>query len=196
MIEIPQSVKDAYNEPHRKYHNRDHIESILGKIPLFRTAYHLGEIATSKLEIIAWYHDVVYAPGDPGNEPASGLRLEEDVIRGLVGPWEDDSLYEMAHTVFRTKVHTQPVSWVCAIFFDLDLADMGTGSYVENSYKIREEFKDFSDLEWLAGRKKFLNDFLSRPFIYHTSLGYKLWEDKARLNMEKELSFLEGKYGK
>lgn len=138
--------------------------------------------------MIAWYHDAIYVPGSKDNEWKSrNLFIDSD----LMEEWFDT----ISQCIDGTSSHREPRSFLGAIFFDLDLADMGTDRYVENSYKIREEFKDFSDLEWLAGRKKFLGDFLARPFIYHTSLGYKLWEDKARLNMEKELSFLEGKYG-
>lgn len=165
MFEPPQHVVDTYNEPHRKYHNLDHIESILNKIPLFIEAYDLKDIHVTVLQYMTWYHDVVYVPGR-SDIPASNH-----------------------------KMHTNPLTFLSAIFFDLDLADMGTESYVENSFKIREEFGEFSDLEWLAGRQKFLSDFLSRPFIYHTSLGYKLWEERARFNMNMELSYLKGKYG-
>lgn len=189
MIEIPQSVMDAYNEPHRKYHNREHIESILAKIPMFQDAYGFDDYRVHMLTAIAWYHDAVYVPGSDHNEEDS-MELwfehcpDSSILKGAIGT-----------AILDTETHSNPYSFWSAIFMDLDLADMGTDAYVENSYKIREEFKDFSDLQWLAGRKKFLHDFLARPFIYHTSLGYKLWEDKARLNMEKELSFLEGKYG-
>lgn len=197
MFEPPQHVIDAYNEPHRKYHNLDHIQSILDKIPLFVQEYGLSDLETLNLEILAWYHDVVYVPGDKLNEVESsyiyiadrenlpkvtgGSRIIDTIVK--TGSWEGHS------------PHTNPATFIAATFFDLDLADMGTDSYVENSFKIREEFSEFSDLEWLAGRQKFLTDFLSRPFIYHTSLGYKLWEEKARRNMENELHFLKGKYG-
>jgi predicted metal-dependent HD superfamily phosphohydrolase len=197
MFEPPQHVIDAYNEPHRKYHNLQHIGSILSKIPLFVQEYGLSPLHSLHLEILAWYHDVVYTPGNKMNEAASsnvymedrdslpkvtgGSRIIDTIVK--TGSYEDHAS------------HTDPPTFIAAIFFDLDLADMGTDSYIPNSFKIREEFGEFSDLEWLAGRQKFLADFLSRPFIFHTSLGYKLWEEKARRNMENELHFLKGKYG-
>lgn len=197
MFKPPQHVIDAYNEPHRKYHNLDHIESILNKIPLFVEAYKLNESHVLCLEILAWYHDVVYLPGWKMNEAKSSMIYGDDkkwlpVVTGgsrIIDTIVKTGSYEGHAT------HTDPPTFIAAIFFDLDLADMGTDSYVENSFKIREEFGEFSDLQWLAGRQKFLSDFLSRPFVYHTSLGYKLWEEKARRNMENELHFLKGKYG-
>lgn len=201
MFEPPQHVIDAYNESHRKYHNLEHIGSILSKIPLFVQEYNMGYRNNQFLEIIAWYHDVVYVPGYSENENDSSTKLTVDYSNALIKLDDpinfpvSDEVNEMCNTIYSTKYHRWPPSWLGAIFFDLDLADMGTDSYVENSFKIREEFGEFSDLEWLAGRQKFLSDFLSRPFIYHTSLGYKLWEEKARRNMENELHFLKGKYG-
>ena len=187
MFEIPKHIYDAYKEPHRKYHNTDHIESILSKIPLFVEAYNVNEEEVELLTIIAWYHDVVYKPGSSWNEA--------DSAQTLVDHFGYDMFSDPIQTILGTKYHTDPRSFLEAIFYDLDLADMGKDSYVENSYKIREEFGAFSDLEWLAGRQKFLDEFLSRPFIYHTSLGYSLWEAKARENMKLERAFLQGKYG-
>lgn len=197
MFEPPQHVIDAYNEPHRKYHNLDHIESILNKIPLFEKTYELGPDQVLWLEITAWYHDVIYVPGpqQPSNEFLSAGKFKSDRWKGLIPLNEDYQVQEIWSAIFGTRHHKIPSNWTASMFFDLDLADMGTDSYIENSFKIREEFGEFTDLEWLAGRQKFLSDFLSRPFVYHTSLGYKLWEEKARRNMENELHFLKGKYG-
>lgn len=204
MFEPPQHVIDAYKEPHRKYHNLDHIQSILDKIPLFVEAYELNSEQSLWLEIIAWYHDVIYIPGpqQPSNEYLSAGKFKSDRWAGLIPLIYDNIpnyyeyvVQEIWDVIFGTRHHKSPPSFIGAIFFDLDLADMGTDSYIENSFKIREEFGEFSDLEWLAGRQKFLGDFLERPLIYHTSLGYKLWEEKARRNMENELHFLKGKYG-
>lgn len=198
-VTIPTHVIDAYNEPHRKYHNLDHIQSILDKIPLFEKAYGFGSDVRLWIELIAWYHDVVYVPGpqQPSNEFVSAGKFKSDMWKGLIPLDRDDDFVveEIWSAIYGTRHHKTPANWIAAIFFDLDLADMGTDSYVENSFKIREEFGQFTDLEWLTGRRKFLADFLSRPFIYHTSLGYKLWEDKARRNMELELVYLDGKYG-
>lgn len=194
MFEPPQHVIDAYKEPHRKYHNLDHIESILAKIPLFVSEYGLDSKEDSLIQLLAWYHDAFYEPGNSMNEARSADLLWIDVKDhwNVMSGTDRQMIYD---AVLGTKSHKLPSSWLGAIFFDLDLADMGTDSYVENSFKIREEFSEFSDLEWLAGRQKFLSDFLSRPFIYHTSLGYKLWEERARFNMMNELFFLKGKYG-
>lgn len=197
IFEPPQHVIEAYNEPHRKYHNLDHIESILNKIPLFIEAYDLKDIHVTVLQYMTWYHDVVYVPGRSDNEIESA-RMYADAKGKPFGSGQrviDTILFTGNIPASNHKMHTNPPTFFSAIFFDLDLADMGTESYVENSFKIREEFGEFSDLEWLAGRQKFLSDFLSRPFIYHTSLGYKLWEERARFNMNMELSYLKGKYG-
>lgn len=197
MNQIPQEVKDAYKEPHRVYHTTEHIESILEKIPRFVKAYGIGYRNAQLLEIIAWYHDVVYIPGNDKNESDSSAKLNADYASALIKL--DDpinfpvsgELNEMCNIIYATKQHRWPPSWLGAIFFDLDLADMGTDRYYENSLKIREEFKEFSDEQWREGRIKFLEDFLSRTFIFHTSLGHNLWELQARENMRAELRYLQ-----
>ena len=196
-MNIPQSVKDAYKEPHRKYHTTEHIESILEKIPMFVETYSMGADLIEALEIVAWYHDVVYEPGpqQPSNEQTSAWAFRKwmrEIDFSLTDNPVDEFYQDLIYwTIQGTKTHNSPSSWLGAIFFDLDLADMGTDKYAENAYKIREEFSVFSDLEWLAGRIKFLTDFASRPFIFHTSLGYSLWEENARYNIASELVHLK-----
>lgn len=205
--EFIEYIKSHYDEPHRVYHNWDHIISCFEKIPLFADAYtdspHIKWILRD-VAVCILYHDIVYIPGALDNETQSA---------DLVATWSGRpaemlagwSIFDKAHNIqplkyaiYETREHrpTQYSTLVSQILCDIDLADMGytDGRYIENSFKIKEEFKA-TDEQWLVGRVKFLEDFMGRKRIFQTPLGVELWEKNARNNMLLEYNALKMKYG-
>ena len=54
----------SWREPHRRYHNLDHLRDCLARLddsPARGVPRDLAEAAL-------WYHDVIYYPGAPDNE--------------------------------------------------------------------------------------------------------------------------------
>ena len=61
-------LSDRYAEPHRAYHNLDHIAHCLRA---FDDAAHLA-LSPDAIEMAIWFHDVIYnAPDTTGNEAKS-----------------------------------------------------------------------------------------------------------------------------
>ena len=77
------------------------------------------------------------------------------------------------------------------LLVDLDLSILGSGSAEYRSYAmaIRAEYSHVSDADFVAGRSKILESFLSRERIYETEFFSEL-EMEARKNIQQELAEL------
>ena len=195
-IHLPSQVVLAMQEDHRHYHTLNHIEDILRNIPQFAETYGLNDHQVAQLHILTWYHDSVYQIGsDLVNEDESArLFRAHSQACDLFFDVITDAMLEFA--IRDTRTHTNPSTFISAVFMDLDLAGLGyeTTLYIDNSDRVKAEYiQAYTDDEWLEGRKKFLTAFLDRPCIYHTSLGEKMWGRKARKNMQEELFYVEGR---
>jgi predicted metal-dependent HD superfamily phosphohydrolase len=56
--------------------------------------------------------------------------------------------------------------------------------------QIRKEYRIYPDFLYKPGRAKALEHFLENKFIFQTEEFRKLYEEKARRNIEKEISLL------
>lgn len=186
--ELPLNVIEAYRDETRHYHTLAHIEEILLLINELQDDdyYSLSRKDIFLLHLIAWYHDLVYIPGDRKNEHDSGFAFVKDSEAMEALSIDDETLVYEA--ILDTKSHDEPSSWLSALFMDLDLAALGSDPdmYSYNYFLIKQEFDKFAEEEWLEGRIEFLSRLLSRTMIYHTSFG-ALWERQARDNMATEL---------
>jgi len=166
-----------YSEPHRHYHNLDHISS---GYQLYRT-FH-GDMPAP--EFFAWmYHDSIYDPGAPDNEEHSAELFVMDNAKIGFGTEETDKIVKL---ILSTK-HIGEKN----IITDVDLAGLGFKSevYDECSARIRLEYGDFSDEEWKVGRTKFLTRFLATERLFVTP-DFLQFEAPARENMRRELDGL------
>ena len=55
--------------------------------------------------------------------------------------------------------------------------------------QIRREYKQFNDDEFRKGRIDFIESLLKQPRIYQTDYFYKLREENARINLQRELGW-------
>lgn len=173
-----------YSEPHRRYHGLNHILTLLELLPVVESLF--GEGMTPDLEKLIWAHDAIY----DGKKDAE-IRSGEEFF------W--NSQQEQRLQVARTKDHQFPQTFLEAVFFDMDLYELGSSydTYEENSRLIKEEVRALSSCSpevfeetWRTGRMKFLESRLAYPLIYHTALGAQ-WEEIARNNMAYELKKLQ-----
>ena len=176
-----------YSDTNRSYHNLDHIARMLRDLNAF---FDRGTFNGYWAIVYAtWYHDCIYFPGATDNEFRSALAAGEELSH--LGK---DMVREVQRLIMVTKDHlVSPMdSEAAKIISDLDLAGLSdpTNIYFETSQKVREEFCGFDDQMWFRGRKAFLESYLSREHLYHTEVGRKYWEEKARSNMQKELDYV------
>jgi len=171
-VMIYNQIEDAYMQPHRKYHDSEHIQEGLDLINKY------SKLFTNLPEVYyAWYfHDFVYMPGSKVNEIASAdaaevyahyLNLSEEqikIIKGLIlnTNTEDEKLLHDIDFSILAKEETR------------------YNRYVEDVSK-EYFFKDKSL------RANFLIFTLADDKIFLSKHFHKLFEKKARKNLEKEL---------
>lgn len=183
--QLAQQVFLAYAEPHRFYHNIDHILFCLAQYDTFAPEPH------DWLEAAIWLHDVVYRPG------YSGVRDEE-----LSASWAASRLCSKWSPV-ETQIHALILATdhSCVDEFggsadyivDVDLSILGTSSFGSYEKKIRREFGGVADRKYSRGRTEFLRRFLdSRPdgYIYRTEIFRGRYEKAAQANIQQLLEQL------
>ena len=108
----------------------------------------------------------------------------------------DDALetFKMGDAVFDTARPFLRIGDVVALAPHVaDLHGLGADweTYKCNSENVRREYEAFSDDEWVAGRRKFLNHMLVRN-IFPPLPQYEALSDQAFSNMSDELNSLKG----
>lgn len=170
-----------WDEPHRHYHDAGHLDEALNA--LVRLG---GSSLTEHLAI--WFHDAVWQ-----GEAGSDERASADLARQCLAEILPHEAAEVARLVMITLDHApEDDDLVGQRVSDADLAVLGSEPerYQASVGQIRAEYARFTDDQWRDGRRSVLGDLLGRPFIYHTPLGRRWWEEQARANLEAELSQL------
>lgn len=176
-----EDLAQRYEEPHRWYHNKCHIVSVIDRINELSEAWQWRERGIAL--IAALYHDAVYVPGWGSNEEMSA----QMAFNHLSAMNADAVVTRRVMDAIRaTKNHDPGEDVAAKLLVDADLYELGTAKYDYNSRRIRKEFGDIEDSHWIEGRKNFLHTFLLRDRIYHLGEQWDL-EAAARLNMENEL---------
>jgi len=180
-------LEAAYAEPHRRYHDRRHIEqclALLGKVP---------DLTEGELRVLTWaiwWHDAVYDPTASDNEARSAdlARLE---LRDL-----DASLHEreeVARLIRLTAGHeVEPEDNLGALLVSIDLSILGAPDAVYDAYAlaVRQEYAHVPDAAWRQGRARVLERFLHAPVIFPDPGFRESFEAQARANLARELASL------
>jgi predicted metal-dependent HD superfamily phosphohydrolase len=173
-----------YQEPHRYYHNLEHIEYMLRNCP---TNLSLHEY------LAVWYHDAIYDPESKTNEEDSA-ELARNELTPLIKSESFERVVDMVcNTILNTKKHILELTPSSALVLDLDLMSLARPykEYRKDSLNIRIEYRHVPEEDWLQGRKDWIKSMLfDREHIYTTQLGYSL-EVKARFNLIKDLEGIE-----
>lgn len=149
-----------YDEPHRHYHNGDHLKKVLGYIDVLL----LDAEDQLVLRYAAIFHDAVYDPASKTNELDSG---------NLWWDWATDRGSEMTKyrqpvwdMIMDTKHIQPPRGRLGKILCDADLHELVTGSSEllhYNELLIRKEFLPLTDWPtYRAGRIQFLEKWVDR----------------------------------
>jgi predicted metal-dependent HD superfamily phosphohydrolase len=174
----------AYSEPHRAYHNLNHIADCLAQLAPVPDA---GD--RNAVELALWLHDVVYVPGASDNEGRSAA-WAVDLCRSAALPPEfgrrvSDLILATRHDVPATTPDAQ-------LMVDVDLSILGREPAVFDGYEaaIRLEYRRVPQIVYRLGRGKILRGFLARPAIFTTAWFHSRYESAARHNIERSLARL------
>jgi predicted metal-dependent HD superfamily phosphohydrolase len=180
----------AYSEPHRHYHNLDHIDWMLNLLHLdvmYSTPFPNPEWKV--LELASWFHDVVYDPRSSENESRSA-EVARNSLREL--DLSTDLIARVSELIMMTKDHqAPPMDFDALLFLDLDLSILASvpKKYEEYARAIRKEYAWVGDREFYLGRRKVLQVFLERT-VFRTDW-FRPKEPDARLNIHREIAQID-----
>lgn len=187
------SIRDAYGEHHRFYHNIRHPRHMLGLTEsLERRPEHPGAF-----HLAVWMHDYVYDVRSSTNEEDSAEAARDLVLACRRGN-EDLAAY-VSDLILATK-HTDALSTDDQrLIVDLDLAILGeTMEYHRYAHDVRREYthdRAFTTERYNQGRAAFLESMLNRRSIYQLPEFRGDFEQRARRNMWNELQTIRQKTG-
>jgi predicted metal-dependent HD superfamily phosphohydrolase len=178
-------LANRYAEPHRRYHTATHI------VACFEARHRISRAAMPDVDLALLFHDAVYSPLAGDNEARSAELLVEEGRRA----WLDDRVLQRAEALVRATQHGDASaldSEEACIVVDADLSILGSDELTFDLYErqVREEFEAIDDASYAAGRSHVLSLFLAREAIYATRPAQRLWEARARKNLERSMEKL------
>ena len=143
------NVAKAWGEPHRKYHNVEHLRTLLILLKKYST---IPQHLYHALVLSAFFHDVVYDPKRDDNEVESMKRF----ISSYNGP--SDIKVLVLQCIEATKHRVKPSVMLPKIFWEADNAmfTMGIDELVRCEDLIRQEFSFVPMSEYVPKRVQFL----------------------------------------
>ncbi|HWA26393.1 MAG TPA: hypothetical protein VG734_12080 [Lacunisphaera sp.] len=175
----------AYGEPHRHYHNLQHLEECLAEL----AAADVAAESRATIGMALWFHDAVYDPRSATNEEDSA-RLADECLGGAgvaaarVG--------EISRLILATKTHRADGSADAALLLDIDLAILGQPEkrFWEYEAAIRREYAWVPAVTFAEKRAEILRGFLLRPALYQTAAFRDRYETTARANLKAAIERL------
>jgi predicted metal-dependent HD superfamily phosphohydrolase len=182
-------IAPYHTDSHRAYHNFTHIAHLLDLIETHGAACNVDPIT---LNLVAWFHDIIYNPKKKNNEEKSAQIAEQWLPKMGI---ETTVIEHVAHIIRRTANHTQNTandSRETLFFLDADLGILGSepAGYEAYHQAIRQEYKHVPSLLYKPGRRKVLAQFVNAEFIFRTEPFRTLYETKARQNLTAEIALL------
>ncbi len=174
----------AHSQRNRHYHSTGHIDTCLR---------HLDEHAeltdsAAEIELALWFHDAVYRPLLRHNERKSAEWATRFLQESETGsrPWAN----RVPRLIMATRHIREPKTRDQAVIADIDLAILASDAdtYAAFEKAVRREHRVIPYFLYRRKREAILRGFLYRPVIYHDSTLRKLWETRARKNLEQTLS--------
>jgi predicted metal-dependent HD superfamily phosphohydrolase len=181
-----QELIGRYAEPHRHYHNLDHLRHVLV------TAAGLQHLARdfTAVQLAAWFHDAVYDPRAADNEARSAAYATASLAALKLPPAQISSVERL---ILATRNHlAEPGDHDAHVLLDADLAILGSPPAQYDAYAraIRQEYGWVPEVQYRHGRGQVLERFLARDRIYYTQAMTTLYEQAARRNLQRELTHL------
>lgn len=179
VLPVWQDLERRYQEPHRAYHNLEHIGECFTEFAAVRSQ----ALDPNAVELAIWFHDAIYDPRAQDNEERSG-QLAGDFLEPMGLPAV--SIHEVRNLIMATRHTTPPTTPDASLLTDIDLAILGQppGRFAAFEQQIRQEYAWVPPSEFALGRAKILRGFLDRPTVYSTAAFRQKYEQRARTNLE------------
>ena len=178
---------ERYSEPHRSYHNTFHVASVVRDSWALADTFTFTTEERAILTLAACAHDVIYN-GKPGDDERASAAWARQRLAGL----EEEQITRVESLVLATITHSSD-DRLAQVMLDADLAILGSEPEHYERYRqaVRQEYGQYDDETWRAGRTKVLKTLLDREDLYVTEPARELWDAAARTNLARELQTLE-----
>jgi len=186
-VPVPETAKDMVvqrmQEPHRRYHNLDHVLEmwVWYKQHCMYRGDHIDAIVGS----FCLYHDAIYDPRSADNEQRSAHlwlsdTLADDYIRDAV----HNSILASADHFHRDTCWDASMHWC----LDLDLLRLGSpeAKFIQHGQDIRREYDHLTDQQWTRASSEFRARVIAQPKIFVFSPFAQI-ELQARRNLARAL---------
>ena len=178
-----ENLEKAYSNSSRHYHNIKHLTEMIDCFETYKSNLQFPDEVLYAL----FYHDYIYSSTRNDNELKSAeyaieLLPENSTVKKQI-------IFDM---ILSTKDHVcigvEDEKWL--IDFDLKVLSKAPEDYKIYANQIRKEFSIYPDLLYNPGRKKALEHFLEKEFIYQRDIFRRDFEWKARVNIQEEIDKL------
>lgn len=176
-------LEKAYSGKSRHYHNLTHIAAMMESFETYRDKLD----KPNEILFSIFYHDYIYKSSKKDNE----LKSAEFALSIL----PENSSFDrqlVFDAICATQQHQynsiEDINWL--IDFDLKILARDWEDYRIYFEQIRKEYSIYPDFLYKPGRAKALKHFLENEFIFQTEEFRNLYEEKARMNIEKEILLL------
>ena len=185
---VYQELIGLYSEPHRHYHNLQHIADCLNE---FDSARHLARQPLT-VELAIWFHDAVYNTRASDNEEKSAEMAKRRISES---GGRDELSDAVAALVMATKSHNPSLHRDAPLMVDIDLSILGQREerFWRYESQIRGEYDWVPEGIFCTKRTEILERFLARERIYSTKHFFDRYEQKARANLQASVQKLKSR---
>lgn len=179
-------IEKCYTEPHRKYHTLEHLDTLYNLFQYYRVLFTDEEY--SILCASALFHDAIYNVKRDDNEKQSSRLARSWIEQNGVS----DDIRKMVERLIN-DMYEPGENFLNDFFQDADMAILAAPEqiYAEYAENVKEEYtSQFTDDEYISGRKAFLTHLLCKKKIYRTNIFQSTQEAVAISNIFTELSAL------
>ena len=191
---IGRDLLQRLEEPHRSYHTARHVVEMYAALEELEREGVVTEREAAVAGVAACFHDAVYDPAAPPG--ANEVDSADLAIRGLMTLGLDAAdVEQVRRLVLATERHEVPHDDdLGEAFHDADLWILAAPEERFDEYcaQVRQEYAAVPDDAYAAGRTAVLEPFLRRDTVYATRYGRRVWGERARLNVARELARLSG----
>jgi len=179
----------AYLRPNRFFHNLDHIGWCFAEL---KTALASGVKVNNEaaLRFAIWFHDYVYEGKLTNNEE---LSADAGYEAALSEGYDENFARTVQSMILATK-HTDqfpPITPDEELLCDIDLSTLADDAFEQNTENIRKEYAHVPEGVFIHERRRILQTFLDRPFIYRTQYFRDRYEAKARENLQNAVGSMQ-----
>lgn len=183
-----------YAKSQRRYHNLHHIETMFVLFDVLKQKKMLED--PDAVETAIFFHDLVYQPDTHSNERnsmKSAVALLKTIGR------DEDFCMKVAGLIMATTHSSEPLSPDGKYMVDMDLASLGAAPDVfrKNQENILLEgmalCPHYSDVFIISKNLAVCRRFLDREKIYYTPYFTRMYEVRARLNLQQHIKEAEHK---